>query len=109
MSRANRNADPSFTGGDRWSVRGALNIDTAARVLAASLATPLPASRVVSLDDVHGVDSAAVAVLLTWQRRALGEGKPLQFVAVPPNLAALAQLYGVERLLAPEAETPPAE
>lgn len=109
MSAASKSAVVSFTGGDRWSVRGALTIDTAARVLAASIATPLPASSVVSLDDVHGVDSAAVAVLLTWQRRALGEGKPLQFVAVPPNLAALAQLYGVERLLAPEADAPPVE
>lgn len=109
MSAASKSAIPSFTGGHRWSVRGALTIDTAARVLAASIATPLPASGVASLDDVHGVDSAAVAVLLTWQRRALGEGKPLQFVAVPPNLAALAQLYGVERLIAPEAAAPPAE
>jgi phospholipid transport system transporter-binding protein len=109
MSKASETAAPSFSGGERWSVRGALTIDTAARVLARSLATPLPASRVVSLDAVHGVDSAAVAVLLTWQRLALAEGKPLQFVAMPPNLAALAQLYGVERLLAPETDAAPAE
>jgi phospholipid transport system transporter-binding protein len=88
-------------GGERWSVRGALTIDTAARVFAASMAAPLPVSGVVALEDVHSVDSAAVAVLLTWKRRALGDGKPLKFVAVPSSLTALAQLYGVEQLLAP--------
>jgi phospholipid transport system transporter-binding protein len=90
-----------LVGGERWSVRGVLTIDTAGRVLATSLAAPLPASGVVTLEEVYGVDSAAVAVLLTWKRRALGDGKPLKFVAVPPNLTALAQLYGVEQLLAP--------
>jgi len=92
---------PLFVSGERWSVRGALTIDTAAQVLAASLAAPLPASGIVTLEEVHGVDSAAVAVLLTWKRRALGDGKPLKFAAVPPNLTALAQLYSVEQLLAP--------
>jgi ABC-type transporter Mla MlaB component len=42
-----------------------------------------------------------VAVLITWKRRALSDGKPLKFVGVPPNLTALAQLYSVEQLLAP--------
>jgi len=109
MSEASQRAMPSFSGGDRWSVHGALTIDSAARILAASLATPLPPSGVVSLDAVRSVDSAAVALLLTWQRLALAKGRPLQFVAMPSNLSALAQLYGVERLLAPEADAAPAE
>ena len=100
MKTSNSTA-PLFVGGEHWSVRGALTIDTAARVLATSLAAPLPVPGIVTLEDVHGVDSAAVAVLLTWKRRALGDGKPLKFTAVPPNLTALAQLYSVEQLLAP--------
>jgi len=99
--KASNSTAPLFVSGERWAVRGALTIDTAAQVLAKSLATLLPASGIVTLEEVHGVDSAAVAVLLTWKRRALGDGKPLQFAAVPPNLTALAQLYGVEQLLAP--------
>lgn len=106
MSKASNSTAPLFISGERWSVRGALTIDTAGRVLGTSLSAPLPASGVATLEEVHGVDSAAVAVLLTWKRRALGEGKPLTFVAVPPSLTALAQLYGVERLLAPAADTP---
>jgi len=109
MSEASKSTTCSFAGGDRWALHGALTIDTAAALFSSSLAARLPASGVVSLDGVHGVDSAAVAILLAWKRRALGEGMSLQFVAVPPNLAALAQLYGVERLLAPEADAPPAE
>jgi len=99
--KASNSTAPLFVSGERWAVRGALTIDTAAQVLAKSLATPLPASGIVTLEEVHGVDSAAVAVLLTWKRRALGDGKPLKFAAVPPNLTALAQLYSVEQLLAP--------
>jgi phospholipid transport system transporter-binding protein len=47
------------------------------------------------------VDSAAVAVLLSWQRRAAVEGRKLAFAEVPESLAALAELYGVEGLLTP--------
>jgi ABC-type transporter Mla MlaB component len=41
-----------------------------------------------------------VALLLAWKRRASAEGKPLTFAHLPPSLASLAQLYGVEELLA---------
>jgi phospholipid transport system transporter-binding protein len=88
----------------RWRLRGALTIDSAEKVLAASNATALPPSGIVSLDNVARVDSAAVAVLLAWKRRALKESKPLAFVDVPSSLAALAQLYGVEQMITPEAE-----
>jgi len=90
--------------GGRWSLSGALTIDGAARVLAASRATELPASGVASLAGLGRVDSAAVAVLLAWRRRALQESKSLVFAGVPSNLAALAQLYGVEQLISAEAE-----
>jgi phospholipid transport system transporter-binding protein len=50
---------------------------------------------------VRAADSASVAVLLSWRRRAAAEGTALSFVDVPPNLVALAELYGVEDLLKP--------
>ena len=46
------------------------------------------------------VDSSAVAVLLALSRRAQEEGKPLVFTEIPAALRALADLYGVEDLLA---------
>lgn len=98
---------PRFASGERWTLSGALTIDSAAELLAASREAPLPASGVVSLEGVESVDSAGVAVLLAWRRRAAGERKPLSFADVPPALAALAELYGVDNLLAPEAGPAP--
>ena len=69
-------------------------------MLSASRGAALPASGVISLGGVDRVDSAGVAVLLAWKRRAAAEGKSLSFAEVPPNLAALAALYGVVELLA---------
>lgn len=45
------------------------------------------------------VDSAAVAVLLAWQRAAAQRGQALALNGVPPQLQSLASLYGVEGLL----------
>jgi phospholipid transport system transporter-binding protein len=85
----------------RWGVSGALTVDSAAAVLAASEEAALPETGVVSLAGVRTADSAGVAVMLSWRRRAAAEGKKLVFVDVPPNLVALAELYGVEDLLEP--------
>ncbi len=54
------------------------------------------------------VDSAAVAVLLAWQRAAAQRGLALALGGVPPQLQSLASLYGVEGLLglAPAAPNP---
>ena len=92
-------AGGTFTPDRRWSVGGALTVDSAAAVLAASEEAALPETGVVSLSAVQTVDSAGVAVMLSWRRRAAAEGKKLAFVDVPPSLVALAQLYGVEDLL----------
>jgi phospholipid transport system transporter-binding protein len=92
-------ASASFAWNGRWSVGGPLTVDSAGDVLAASQDVALPRTGVVSLSDVRAVDSAGVAVLLSWRRRATAEGKTLAFVDVPPSLKALAELYGVEDLL----------
>jgi phospholipid transport system transporter-binding protein len=97
--RADAEAAASFAWNGRWSVGGPLTVDSAGDVLAASQDVDLPKTGVVSLSEVHAVDSAGVAVLLSWRRRAQAEGKKLSFVDVPPSLKALAELYGVEDLL----------
>ena len=91
--------NPHFAAGDRWMLGGALNVDTAASVLEASRAAALPGTGIVSLASVDSVDSAAVAVLLAWRRRAAAEGRELSFNDVPASLSALALLYGVEELI----------
>ncbi|MBM3366527.1 MAG: STAS domain-containing protein [Betaproteobacteria bacterium] len=51
------------------------------------------------LGALQGFDSAAIAVLLAWQRAAHEAGKTLHISRLPPGLASLATLYGVGRLL----------
>jgi phospholipid transport system transporter-binding protein len=101
-------ATPVLAVGERWILSGALTMDSAAQVLSASGEAALPSSGVISLSGVDRVDSAGVAVLLAWERRAAAEGKSLSFAEVPLNLAALAKLYGVVELLAPGTGRSPA-
>lgn len=51
------------------------------------------------LQSVRVVDSSAVALLLEWQRAAAARGGCIALSNVPPALASLITLYGVERLL----------
>src|SRR5271165_535324 len=95
---------PQFAAGERWSLAGALTVDTAASVLRSSRAVALPKSGIVDLGGLDAVDSAAVAVLLAWRRRAEHEGLELSFAGAPANLGALAELYGVEELVGRRAQ-----
>jgi phospholipid transport system transporter-binding protein len=45
------------------------------------------------------VDSAAVSLLLEWQRTARAANRRIEFVNLPENLKSLAALYGVSELL----------
>lgn len=83
----------------RWVLAGPLTINNVASVLAASVGTPLPATGKVDLQAVDPVDSAGVAILVEWKRRAAAESVRLAFENVPPTMASLAELYGVDDLL----------
>ena len=54
---------------------------------------------VVDASNLGQFDSAALAVLLECQRLASASGKGFSVRGVPPKLAALAKLYGVDVLL----------
>ena len=85
---------------------GALSFETISAVLAQSAeyaARPdLPDRLTIDFSAITAVDSAAVALLLEWRRMAVARGKSLVFENLPPNLLALAKLYGVAELIAPE-------
>ncbi|MEP6997560.1 MAG: STAS domain-containing protein [Betaproteobacteria bacterium] len=85
----------------RWVLTGPLTINNVAGVLASSVIVPLPESGRVDLKGVDPVDSAGVAILLEWKRRAAGERRSLAFENIPPSMASLAELYGVDGLLSP--------
>lgn len=68
---------------------------------AARLAEPDLIGDEVTLDlsGVTRVDSAAVALLLAWQRRAHAAGTRLLIAGASASLLQLARLYGVDKLL----------
>ena len=85
------------------ALTGALSFDSIPAVLEESERyaerADLPDRLVIDFAGVTGVDSAAVALLLEWRRQAARRGKQLEFVNLPDNLLALAQLYGVADLI----------
>ena len=83
----------------RWQVSGALSMDTVETVLVASTQTGLPKDGIVDLTAVDRVDSAGVALVLAWARRAANEGSKIAFTGIPASMRSLAALYGVEELL----------
>ena len=48
---------------------------------------------------VAEVDTAAIALLLEWQRQAIARGGRLVLSGVPADIVSLARLYGVDSLL----------
>jgi phospholipid transport system transporter-binding protein len=63
---------------------------------------------VIDAANLQHFDSAALAVLLDCQRAADASGKRFTLRHVPPKLAALAGLYGLDAVLMADPEAPPA-
>jgi phospholipid transport system transporter-binding protein len=85
--------------GGRCALSGPLTIKNAAAVLEEGAALFNGEAATLDLSAVTEVDSAAVSLLLEWQREAQRRGKRIQFVNLPANLQSLAKLYGVTELL----------
>ena len=77
----------------------ALTFQNAQAALDQGCAALAAGETVFDLGGVKSADSAALALMLAWQRRARAQGHPLKFINVPANVDALANLYGVEELL----------
>ena len=80
----------------------ALLTQTTARTCLRDLSAALPAQPAGVVVDASGLgkfDSAALAVLLTLRRQALGLGKSFSVSELPQRMADLARLYGIAELL----------
>jgi phospholipid transport system transporter-binding protein len=77
----------------------ALTNDTAAALLETGRAAIRSGDLSFDLASVRQVDSAAVALLLAWQREAAASQGRITLSNVPPALVSLASLYGVDGLL----------
>lgn len=93
-------------GDGRFRLSGVLDVDSVpdmvGRVDELLLA---PAGVEIDLGDVSRADSAGLALLVEWFRKATGQGRSIRFCEVPAQMLALAQVSGVDRLLALEPRT----
>jgi phospholipid transport system transporter-binding protein len=98
--------------GEVLALTGELTFETLPGVLAESAKftarTDLPQRLTIDFSAITGVDSSGVALLLEWRREALARAKTLEFVNLPDNLMALAELYGVAELILPHKQSAPA-
>jgi phospholipid transport system transporter-binding protein len=80
----------------------ALTVDNATAALEHGLAAIRAGQTEFDLSNVVAVDSAAVSVMLAWQRAAHTAGVTLRLVNLPPMLKSLTKLYGVCSLVSPD-------
>ena len=76
-----------------------LTIGNARGMLAAGLQAIAGGQHTIDFSGLATVDSAAVAVLLAWQRAARAGRITLTFINMPQTLLSLTDLYGVSALL----------
>lgn len=80
---------------NQWHVSGEILMDNANAVLADSNAFKIENDLKINLSGVTDVDTAALSLLLEWQRRAIAANKKVTFTHLPESLMSLATLYGV--------------
>lgn len=86
----------------------ALTVDNATAALEHGLAAIRAGQTVFDLGNVVSVDSAAVSVMLAWQRAAADAGIRLELQNLPDSLRSLTKLYGVCSLVSPALADSPA-
>lgn len=74
-------------------------MDNANAVLKESELLPMYDLINIDFSDVNNIDTAALALMLAWVRRAKAESCQISYTNVPDNLNSLANLYGVQTIL----------
>ncbi|WP_342118426.1 STAS domain-containing protein [Pseudoduganella sp. OTU4001] len=91
---------PDTTVSNQLSLQS-LTVANATEALAQGLAALRAGQTVFDLGQVETVDSAAVSVMLAWQRAAVQSGSKLELRNLPEQLKSLTKLYGVCTLVSP--------
>jgi len=84
---------------NRWKINGEIEMDNANALLMTSQDLVLADNTLIDFSHVTEIDTAAISLILEWQRRAVTEKKQLRFVNLPTNLVSLTHLYGVADLV----------
>ena len=85
--------------GRRMTLSGPLTLTNVGRMLEEGRQHLEEGVRIVDLGEVTELDSAALALLLTWLREARAKNRELDFANLPDSLQTIARLYGVDSLL----------
>lgn len=80
---------------NQWNVSGEMLMDNANNLLGLSNSFEMPADLAIDFSAVTDVDTAALSLMMEWQRRALRSDCNIRFNRSPENLISLAELYGV--------------
>jgi phospholipid transport system transporter-binding protein len=85
--------------GNVLKVDGPIHMANARALMGEGAALLSPEVASVDMDGVTEVDSAAVSLLLEWQRQMAKHKVTLRFANLPESVKSLATLYGVTTLL----------
>lgn len=80
---------------NKWLVSGEILVDNANSVLVESVALPMNDALQIDFSAVTNTDTAAISLIMEWQRRAVASHHKITFKSLPEGLASLATLYGV--------------
>jgi phospholipid transport system transporter-binding protein len=80
---------------NKWHISGDVLMDNANEILLNSESLSMSDGFVVDFSDVTKVDTAALSLMMEWQRRAIASSFKVSFANLPINLSHLAALYGV--------------
>lgn len=81
------------------AVQGRLTIETVPALFETGLRHLREGNLRVDFSQVEAVDSAAISMLLGWERAAQRSQRDLRVEGWPDDLLSLARLYGVDELL----------
>jgi phospholipid transport system transporter-binding protein len=81
------------------AVSGAILVGNAAQVAQMGLDALSNGVQAIDLSGVTELDSAGIAVLLTWQRAVKAQSRPVAIVNIPDGMRKLAAVYGVADFL----------
>ncbi|MDP2152248.1 MAG: STAS domain-containing protein [Methylotenera sp.] len=80
---------------NKWIVSGEVLVDNANSILVESVALPMNDALQIDFSAVTNTDTAAISLMLEWQRRAAASNHKITFKSLPDGLGSLATLYGV--------------
>ena len=81
---------------NKWHVSGDVLMDNASLILTQSDAFKMDGEIEIDFTEVGNVDTAALSLMLEWQRRAAASKCAIKFANLPVNLSSLAVVYGIK-------------